>query len=466
MTETAATTAASVNRSSKNTTPTNRSSGTGSNTSTSTPSSRKKKSAGEQHEAGSGGIAGLFASLCGGSKAKRAFDDGGSAAAKNTTAKPTTTVRRPSQSKALPAAPVTTKEVASDVEVSTTKRLSTAEPGPSSRGEGTANGAIGGPNQSALANGDTAREAIGERANGNASSSASQHKVDDWRSGVQGTLGEDSGNERVKANSTESKSLAPIALGGGALALTTATLAVAENGSHHQTKNESRNSRDLTDQRQDVEAVTQQFDKIVLPNDALVSTGHPLPLDEVSFSQTLPSSCSSSLWLQTEGMTSAAVQPPGSGPTFVPATGPHAHHHHLTPHVTPLHTPAPSTPSRSQSHAASHPLSQGEINGEAVDKSLLSATTTNDQGIIPEPLATQNGAVGLGIRADSLDSSSPIYSALSKEDENGEDGHYDESNVYADGLEADEEFMDEEDRLIRQGGAGIPIGPVSRYECH
>lgn len=165
-------------------------------------------------------------------------------------------------------------------------------------------------------------------------------------------------------------------------------------------------------------------------------------------------------------MTSAAVQPPGSGPTFVPATGPHAHHHHLTPHVTPSHTPAPSTPSRSQSHAASHPLSQGEVNGEALDKSLLSVTTTNEQGIIPEPLATQNGAVGLGIHADPLGSSSPIYSAVSKEDENGTDGQYDESNVYADGLEADEEFMDEEDRLIRQGGAGIPIGPVSRWKCY
>lgn len=288
MTETAATTAANVNRSSKNTTPTNRSSGTGSNTSTSTPSSRKKKSTGEQHEAGSGGIAGLFASLCGGSKAKRAFDDDGSTAAKNSTTKPATTVRRPSHSKALPAAPVTTKEVASDVEVSTTKRLSTTEPGPSSRVEETTSGAIGGANQGALANGDTAREAIGEGANGNASLSASQHKVDDWRSSVQGTLGEDSGTERVQANSTESKSIAPIALAGGALALTTATLAVAENGSHYPTQTESGNSRDLADHRSDVEAVTQQFERVVLPNEGLVSTGHPLPLDEVSLLETLP----------------------------------------------------------------------------------------------------------------------------------------------------------------------------------
>jgi hypothetical protein len=282
MTETAATTAVSANRGSKNTTPTNRSSGTGSNTSTSTPSSRKKKSAGEQHEAGGGGIAGLFASLCGGSKAKRAFDDGGSAAAKNTIAKPATTVRRPSHSKALPAAPVTTKEVATDVEVSTTKRISTAEPGPSSRVEETTSSAIGGSNQGVVANGDTAREATGVISNGDASLSASQQKADAWRSGTQATLGEDLNNERVIGNSTESKSIAPIALGGGALALTTATLAVAENGTHHSTQNGSRNSSDLADHTQDVEAVRQQFDQVVLPNEALLSTGHPLPLDEVS----------------------------------------------------------------------------------------------------------------------------------------------------------------------------------------
>lgn len=162
-------------------------------------------------------------------------------------------------------------------------------------------------------------------------------------------------------------------------------------------------------------------------------------------------------------MTSAAVQPPGSGPTFVPASGPHAHHHHLTPHITPSATPAPNTPSRSQSHALSDSITHGGINSEALDKSLLSAPAKEDNGaIIPDSLIAPNGAVGLGINADPLSGTSPIHSAPSKEDsEHDDDGEYDESNIYADGMEADAEFMDEEDRLIRQGGIGIPLGPVS-----
>lgn len=161
-------------------------------------------------------------------------------------------------------------------------------------------------------------------------------------------------------------------------------------------------------------------------------------------------------------MTSAAVQPPGSGPTFVPTSGPHAHHHHLTPHITPSQTPAPNTPSRSQSRSGSNASPQGGVNSEALDKSLLSATAnTNDSAIIPEATNASNGGVGLGIKTDPSGSTSPIYSAVSKENEQGNDGQYDESNMYADGIEADEEFMDEEDRLIRQGGIGIPVGPVS-----
>lgn len=278
MPEAAATTAASANRSSKNTTPTGRSSGTGSNSSTNTPPGRKKKSGGEQHEAGSGGIAGLFASLCGGSKAKRAFDDGGSSAVRNTTAKPATTVRRLSQSKALPAAPVTTKEVASDVEVSTTKRLSTTEPGPSSPSEGITSGAIGASDRSALRRGDTEREAIGGKVNENTPVPATQK---DRKSGLRMPLGEDTDIERITTNSTGSKAIAPVILAGGAIGLGAASLNGVSKGTHNTAQDESGNTKSLIDHRQDMEAVTQQFDRVVVPNEALVSTGHPLPLDEV-----------------------------------------------------------------------------------------------------------------------------------------------------------------------------------------
>lgn len=108
-------------------------------------------------------------------------------------------------------------------------------------------------------------------------------------------------------------------------------------------------------------------------------------------------------------------------------------------------------------------ITHGGINSEALDKSLLSAPAKEDNGaIIPDSLIAPNGAVGLGINADPLSGTSPIHSAPSKEDsEHDDDGEYDESNIYADGMEADAEFMDEEDRLIRQGGIGIPLGPVS-----
>lgn len=47
------------------------------------------------------------------------------------------------------------------------------------------------------------------------------------------------------------------------------------------------------------------------------------------------------------------------------------------------------------------------------------------------------------------------------DDDANEEAEQDDMNMYADGLDADDDFMDEEDRLIRQGGIGIPVGPVS-----
>lgn len=167
-------------------------------------------------------------------------------------------------------------------------------------------------------------------------------------------------------------------------------------------------------------------------------------------------------------MTSAAVQPPGSGPSFMPATGPHAHHHHLTPHVTPSHTPASHTPSRpnSQSGIRRSGSREGGINSETLDKSLLSATSNeHDDPSYPGGVST-NGGVGLGIHTDLPDHSTShaVHHATSAVRDDEEDSERDDTNMYTDGLEADDEFMDEEDRLIRQGGIGIPLGLVSTWD--
>jgi hypothetical protein len=103
-----------------------------------------------------------------------------------------------------------------------------------------------------------------------------------------------------------------------------------------------------------------------------------------------------------------------------------------------------------------------------LDKSLLSATSNeHDRAVYPDGVPT-NGGVGLGIHTDLPDYSSSNdahVAAVAVRDEE-EDSEKDDTNLYTDGLDADEEFMDEEDRLIRQGGIGIPIGPVSiRVVC-
>lgn len=285
MPDTGTTTGATTNRSSKNTTPTGRSSGTGSNSSTNTPSTRRKKNGGDHHESGSGGIAGLFASLCGGSKAKKAFDDPESTAGRNTTANLAATVRRPSQSKALPAAPITTKEVGPDVEVSTTKRLSTTETGPSPVEEGSPSSAIGDPSRGALAGGDPTRTAPAENPNGDTPFATPQNTSDKLKSGRQMLSTEDSGIDRFTANPAGSKSLAPVVLGAGAVGLSATALQVSSNGTSRETRKEIGDSTDSTD-RQNVAAVTHQFDKDMVFNDTLISTGHPLPLDEVCLRDT------------------------------------------------------------------------------------------------------------------------------------------------------------------------------------
>lgn len=104
------------------------------------------------------------------------------------------------------------------------------------------------------------------------------------------------------------------------------------------------------------------------------------------------------------------------------------------------------------------------MNSDTLDNSLLSATPTNhDRSSLPGGSSLSNGAIGLGIHTGSLDNSTQDEAhvvAVAVRDEE-EDSEKDETNMYTDGLEADEEFMDEEDRLIRQGGIGIPLGPVS-----
>ena len=279
MPDIAATKGASANRSSKNTTPTGRSSGTASNSSTNTPSSRKKKTGGDQHESGGGGIAGLFASLCGGSKAKKAFDDRESSAGRNTTAKPATTVRRPSQSKASPAAPITTKEIAPDVEVSTTKRLSTTETGPFSGEEGIHSSATGDSNRGAMAGGDPTRTARAENLNGDTPSAIPRYTSDKLQSGRQILSGEDSGFDQF-THPVGSKSVAPVILGTGAVGLGATSILGLHNGISGELPTEIGEASRLPD-RSNVEAVAHQFDKDMGFNETLVSTGHPLPYDEV-----------------------------------------------------------------------------------------------------------------------------------------------------------------------------------------
>jgi hypothetical protein len=164
-------------------------------------------------------------------------------------------------------------------------------------------------------------------------------------------------------------------------------------------------------------------------------------------------------------MTSAAVQAPGSGPTFVPATGPHAHHHHLTPRISRAATPVSNTPSRSHSQNVANHSADTTANNDISDDSFLSdSTSSNGRSSIPGGVQPSQNGVGLGILPNSTDNvtNNQTYSnANAVDDDANEEAEQDDMNMYADGLDADDDFMDEEDRLIRQGGIGIPVGPVS-----
>lgn len=283
MPQTAVASAPATTNSSKTSTPTGRSSGTGSNSSTNTPSSKKKKGGGggDQNDGGSGGIAGLFASLCGGSKAKRAFDDRG-ATAKTTSAgaKPSTMGRQPSSSKALPAAPVTTRQVASDVEVTTTRRLSTLDPAGSSRRDGI-NSPIGDSNQNISVAENSAKEEVGVAINGDQPASEAPTMSAAQHTDEQSSPHHPS-NGHVGNGSLSAKNLAPVVLGGTAVATGVAINASMSDEVSNSVPTASGNSREVQEQDQAEGPVPEKLDELVVPSDSHMSPGHPLPLDEVS----------------------------------------------------------------------------------------------------------------------------------------------------------------------------------------
>lgn len=281
MPETAVASAPATAQSSKTSTPTGRSSGTGTTSSTNTPTSKKKKGGGGDHnDGGSGGLAGLFASLCGGSKAKRAFDERPTTTpAAKATGKPSPMVQQPSSSKALPAAPVTTKQVASDVEVTTTKRLATVEPG-SSTGTGGINGSIKDTSQ----NTPVAKEAA-VAINGDSTSvpqTTIANHVEDQ------TLPQPS-NGHIGNSSLTAKHLAPVALAGAALGTGAATLVSASNSASDKLQSENRSSGEAQGHGQTAETMTHRFDELVVPTETHIATGHPLPLEEASLAHDLTS---------------------------------------------------------------------------------------------------------------------------------------------------------------------------------
>lgn len=108
---------------------------------------------------------------------------------------------------------------------------------------------------------------------------------------------------------------------------------------------------------------------------------------------------------QTEGLLSAAVQPPGSGSHL---NLPTASHHHGTP-------PARDHNSEGQVNAGSSSIGDDSVGTDAVPESERTDASTRAQG---EGVAQQEQDVMM----------------------------FDEES--------------EEDRLIAQGGIGIPIGPV------
>lgn len=280
MPETALASAPATAHSSKNSTPTGRSSGTGTNSTTSTPTSKKKKGGGGDHnDGGSGGLAGLFASLCGGSKAKKAFEERSPPTTAKGTGKPSPMVQQPSNSKALPAAPVTTKQVAPDVEVTTIKRLSTVEPGPSTRADGI-NSSIGDSSQNIPVASNSAKEEAIVAINGGQPAAVPQSTLANH---IENQTSEHLTNGHVGNSSLDAKHLAPVVLGGAALSSGAAILASTSNPTPDKVPNENGNLREMQGHHgQAVDSAVHQFDELVVPAETHIATGHPLPLEEVS----------------------------------------------------------------------------------------------------------------------------------------------------------------------------------------
>ncbi|KAJ9108900.1 hypothetical protein QFC21_000221 [Naganishia friedmannii] len=430
---------------SKNGSSTERSSGTGSGeSSTNTPSAKKKKGGGlgNHDTASKSGLAGVFASLCGGKKAKNAFDEE-PLSSRHTGSRPITGVSQHSGSKASPAAPVTTKQVSPDIEVTTTKRLSIGEtdtfkttsatirlPMTSERVTDPAENGTQIVNQTEI---NSVHQRPGLDGHG------IQTSQTDIAKDSTGNGHDVAGSERASGN------LAPALIGVTAMGVGAASI-TSGSGGPHIPQGQGEESSDAGENDNIVNGATQKLNNLHLPNDVIVSAGHPLPLEE------------------TEGMTSAAVQPPGSGPTFVPATGPHAHHHHLTPHISRAVTPISNTPSRSHSQNVANHAADTTANNDISDDSFLSdSTSSNGRSSVPVAVHPSQNGVGLGILSNSTDNvtnNQTYRNASAVDDDANEEADQDDTNMYADGLDADDDFMDEEDRLIRQGGIGIPTGPM------
>jgi hypothetical protein len=189
-------------------------------------------------------------------------------------------VQQPVNSKALPAAPVTTKQVAPDVEVTTTKRLSTIEPGPSTRADGI-NSSRGDSSQNdPLASNPTKEEAIvainGDRASAVPQSTFANH--------IGNQMSEHPTNGHVGNSSLDAKHLAPVVLGGAALSSGAAIFASTSNSTLDNVPTENGNAREVQEYGQPVDSTVPQFDELVLPAETHIATGHPLPLEEVSLS--------------------------------------------------------------------------------------------------------------------------------------------------------------------------------------
>jgi hypothetical protein len=264
---------------SKNGSSTERSSGTGSGeSSTNTPSARKKKGGGlGNHDTASNtGLAGLFASLCGGKKAKKAFDEE-PLSSRHTGSRPITGVSQHSGSKAPPAAPVTTKQVSPDIEVTTAKRLSTGETDTSKPTIATAQS----PMSSERVADGTANGT--QMINGSETNSANQQPGTEGH-GIQSSSTDNqnelASNGHVAGSEKASGSLAPALIGAAATGVGAAVVSSASGGLNIP-QSQDQETGDIGENDNTVNGATQKLNDLHLPNDVIVSTGHPLPLEEV-----------------------------------------------------------------------------------------------------------------------------------------------------------------------------------------